>query len=73
MGYLDKQSRVIDVVLTECGRRLYALGKLDFAYFGLFDDMIDYDPVKASGSFTDDERDQQAEATPILEAQGWAR
>lgn len=68
MGYLDKQSRVVDVVLTERGRKLYAVGQLDFAYFGLFDDCIDYDPVSASGSFTDDEREQQIEATPVLEA-----
>ena len=67
MGYLDKQSRVIDVTLTERGRALYASGQLDFAFFGLFDDQIDYDPVKATGSFSDEEREAQLEATPILE------
>lgn len=68
MGYLDKQSRVIDVVLTELGRKLYATGRLDFAYFGLFDDCIDYDPVSASGSYTDAQREEQMEATPVPEA-----
>lgn len=68
MGYLDKQSRVIDVVLTERGRKLFAIGQLDFAYFGLFDDCIDYDPQPGSGSFNDDDREQQIEATPIFEA-----
>jgi hypothetical protein len=68
VGYLDKQSRVIDVTLTERGRKLYATGRLDFAYFGLFDDCIDYDPIPGSGSFTDDEREAQIEATPVFEA-----
>lgn len=68
MAYLDRQSRVIDVVLTERGRKLYSTGRLDFSYFGLFDDLIDYDPVCASGSFDHDSREQQIEATPIMEA-----
>lgn len=68
MGYLDKQSRVIDVLLTELGRKLYSVGRLDFSYFGLFDDCIDYDPVPGSGSYSDADRETQAEATPILEA-----
>lgn len=67
MGYLDKQSRVIDVVLTERGRRLYALGELNFAYFGLFDDGLDYDPY-STGSLTEEERQEQIEATPMMEA-----
>ncbi len=68
MGYLDKQSRVIDVVLTERGRKLFSVGRLDFAYFGLFDDCIDYDPVAASGSFSHDDREAQIEATLVPEA-----
>lgn len=68
MGYLDKQSRVIDVVLTERGRKLYSVGQLDFAYFGLFDDCIDYDPVPGSGSYTQEQIEQQIESTPIMEA-----
>lgn len=68
MGYLDKQSRVIDVVLTERGRRLYSMGSLDFTYFGLFDDCIDYDPVSGGDAFDDDEREEQIEASLVLEA-----
>lgn len=67
-GYLDKQSRVIDVALTELGRKLYSVGKLDFTYFGLFDDGIDYDPIPGSGSFDHDAREEQIEATPVFEA-----
>lgn len=68
MGYLDKQSRVIDVLLTERGRKLFAVGRLDFAFFGLFDDCLDYDPAAATGSFSDAEREVQIDATPMLEA-----
>lgn len=68
MGYLDKQSRVIDVVLTERGRKLYSAGALDFAYFALFDDGIDYDPVASSGSYSDADREYQIELAPVLEA-----
>lgn len=68
MGYLDKQSRVLDVLLTERGRKLFAVGRLDFAYFGLFDDCLDYDPVPSTGSYSDAEREVQIEATPMLEA-----
>lgn len=68
MGYLDKQSRVIDVVLTARGRKLYSVGALDFAYFSLFDDGVDYDPVAATGSYSDAEREVQIELSPVLEA-----
>lgn len=66
MGYLDKQSRVIDFILTERGRQLFAIGQLDFAYFSLFDDGIDYDPYY-SGTLTDAAREEQIEATAMLE------
>jgi len=68
VGYLDKQSRVVDVVLTEKGRKLFAVGRLDFAYFGLFDDCLDYDPVPGTGSYTNEQREAQIEATLVLEA-----
>lgn len=68
MGYLDKQSRVIDVVLTERGRKLFAVGRLDFAFFGLFDDCLDYDPVAVTGSYSDVEREREIESTLMLEA-----
>lgn len=67
MGYLNRQTRVVDIVLTEKGRRLYAVGKLDFAYFALFDDGLDYDPY-STGSLTDEERELAVESTPMLEA-----
>ena len=67
MGFLDRQSRVIDVVLTEHGRRLYSTGQLDFAYFSLLDDGIDYDPW-TTGSFDDSARDAAVANALILEA-----
>jgi hypothetical protein len=68
VGYLDKQSRVIDVILTERGRKLFAVGRLDFTYFGLFDDCLDYDPTSGQEPFSDEERDEQIQATLMLEA-----
>lgn len=56
------------MVLTERGRKLYSVGALDFAYFALFDDGIDYDPIPASGTYSDDEREHQIELAPVLEA-----
>ncbi len=67
MGFLDKQSRVIDIVLTERGRKLYSYGQLDFTYFGLFDDGIDYNPW-SSGTLTSEEIETQVESTQVLEA-----
>jgi hypothetical protein len=67
MGYLDKQSRVIDFVLTEHGRKLFSVGQLDFTYFALLDDGVDYDPW-STGSMTPTERELQVEALPMLEA-----
>jgi hypothetical protein len=64
MGFLDRKSRVVDFVLTERGRRLYAAGALDFSYFSLFDDGIDYDPF---GATDDADREVQVEALPMLE------
>lgn len=57
----------MDFVLTERGRRLYATGELDFAYYAFFDDGIDYDP-HSSGTLTIDEIEKQVESTPMLEA-----
>lgn len=67
MGFLDKQSRVVDFVLTERGRRLYATGQLDFAYFSLFDDGVDYDPY-STGSLSHEERELLVEDVLMLEA-----
>jgi len=67
VGFLDAKSRVIDVVLTERGRKLYSVGQLDFAYFSLLDDDIDYDPW-STGSMDADTRDLLIANALILEA-----
>ncbi len=67
MGFLDRKSRVIDVVLTGRGRELFALGELDFAYYAFFDDGIDYDPW-STGSLTDEEREELIHSSPMFEA-----
>ena len=51
MGLLDKNDRIIDLVLPSEGRRQLSLGELEFKYFSVFDDEVDYDPYVAnSGS-----------------------
>lgn len=72
-GILDKKDRVIDLVLTQEGRRLLSLGQLDFVYFSLFDDEVDYDPwINGSGSLTEQELSasirEQIDHAMILEA-----
>lgn len=67
MGFLDKRDRVTDFVLTERGRELYASGRLDFAYFSLLDDGLDYDPW-STGSLSDADRELQVRALPMWEA-----
>lgn len=52
-GFLDKNNRVVDMILTMEGRRLLALGQLQFVYFVPFDDEVDYDPyISQSGTMT---------------------
>lgn len=73
MGFLDRKNRVLDVVLTEEGRRQLALGELEFAFFSLHDDGIDYDPtISESGSLDEQaltaRRIELIESTPCLEA-----
>lgn len=52
-GILDKNTRVVDMILTMEGKKLLAKGELQFVYFCLFDDEIDYDPYVAnSGSLS---------------------
>lgn len=72
-GFLDKQSRVMDVVLTGLGKSLLAQGDLRFIYWKAFDDEVDYSPfISQSGSLSssslEDAISQQIEATPIREA-----
>ena len=73
MGFLDPKERVQDVVLTQEGRRQLAAGILEFRYFSVHDDEMDYGPlVYASASFDDDGLQQYLrdviEDTPIMEA-----
>lgn len=72
MGFLDAKQHVIDVSLTEEGRRRYATGELKFTFFSLHDDVVDYDPfIQASGSYSDSQLTDliaaQIESTPVLE------
>lgn len=68
MGFLDKKDRIVDLVLTERGRQLYSMGTLEFTYFAVFDDGLDYDPVPSTGSYTDADRQAQMETVLVLEA-----
>jgi hypothetical protein len=67
MGFLDRKSRVVDIVLTGRGRELFALGKLEFTHYAFFDDGIDYDPWY-SGTLSNDEREESIYSSPTLEA-----
>lgn len=53
-GFLDKNTRIIDMVLTNHGKKLLAKGELNFTYWIPFDDEIDYDPyIAESGSISE--------------------
>lgn len=72
-GFLDKNTRVVDMHLTMEGKRLLSLGQLRFSYFALFDDEVDYDPfISQSGSMTAAQisgtRDDYIENTLVREA-----
>ena len=72
-GFLDKNSRVIDMHLTMEGKRLLSKGLLRFSYFALFDDEVDYDPyIALSASMTPAQlsgtRDDMIENTLVREA-----
>lgn len=73
MSFLDRNTRIIDFVLTQEGKKLRSEGKLNFTYFQLFDDAIDYFPyISNSGSLTAAEHTasmiQQIEETNVCEA-----
>lgn len=52
-GFLDKNTRVIDMILTGRGRSLLSQGKLRFVYWMPFDDEVHYDPfISQSGTMT---------------------
>jgi len=77
-GFLDKKTRVVDMVLTDYGRELYSQGKLKFEYYAFSDDEVDYDPPMKqddqyfSGSISatvlSASKVQQVEATLVREA-----
>lgn len=72
-GFLDKNDRIIDMVLTNEGKRLLSNGELRFCYFALFDDEVDYRPFVAnSSSLTTDQLsssiEDQIENTLVREA-----
>src|SRR5580704_7370511 len=72
-GFLDKQTRIIDMVLTAAGRNLLSRGKLNFTYWMSFDDEIDYQPfISQSGTMTalqfSSSLYDEIESTPIREA-----
>lgn len=72
-GFLDKNTRVVDMILTGLGRRLLSQGDLNFCYWVPFDDEIDYDPfISQSGSLSEDALidavNASIEETPIREA-----
>lgn len=73
MGFLDKKSRVIDMVLTDYGRDLLSQGKLEFSFYTLHDDGVDYNPfIFESGSLSAEEqtsrKNDQIESSLVLEA-----
>lgn len=72
-GFLDKNDRIIDFVITGKGKSLLSKGNLRFVYWRAFDDEIDYNPfISQSGSLTaaqiEDHIQEQIEFTPIREA-----
>lgn len=72
-GFLDKNTRVVDMHLTMEGKRLLSTGQLRFSYFALFDDEVDYDPyIALSASMTPAQisgtRDDMIENSLVREA-----
>jgi len=72
-GFLDRNTRIVDMVLTNNGKRLLSKGALHFCYWSPFDDEIEYSPIIAeSASLTPVQLSssiyQSIETTPIREA-----
>ena len=72
-GFLDKETRIIDMVLTGYGKGLLSSGDLKFVYWIPFDDEVDYEPyISTSGSMNDTQFSSsintQIEATLVREA-----
>lgn len=74
-GFLDKNDRVVDMILTADGRRLLSQGKLNFVYYAFMDDEVDYDPyIATSANLTAEQMSsswsEQVEASLVKEAIG---
>lgn len=72
-GFIDKNTRILDMVLTNYGKKLLSDGNLNFCYWTAFDDEIDYDPFISTSSSLSEEELLEAvytsiETTPIREA-----
>jgi hypothetical protein len=72
-GFLDRDNRIIDMVLTNNGKRLLSQGDLRFCYWTPFDDEIDYQPyIAESSSLSQDQLSSSIyssiENTPVREA-----
>lgn len=70
MAFLDKKEQVLDIQLTQHGKRLLSRGKLKPAYYAFFDDDIIYD--SEYGGFTELRTDispRIRNETPSTEAQ----
>lgn len=53
MAFVDNKERVMEIILTQHGRKLLNKGKLIAKYYKFFDDEVDYQvPVYHSGSTT---------------------
>lgn len=42
MAFLDPKERVLDVILTQHGRKLLSKGELKIKYYSFSDDEVDY-------------------------------
>lgn len=72
-GFLDRNTRIVDMVLTNQGKSLLSQGELRFCYWAPFDDEIDYQPyIAESGTLTTEQLTasfyRSIEETPIREA-----
>ena len=72
-GFLDRETRVLDMVLTNPGKSLLSKGQLRFCYWIPYDDEVCYDPyIAESGTLSAEalsaSTDLHIETTPVREA-----
>lgn len=72
-GFLDRSTRIIDLVLTGYGKSLLSKGQLNFCYWIPFDDETDYQPyISQSGSLSSAQLtaafNESIELSPVREA-----